>query len=155
MITIWVEWSLWRALVGFLGYLYKSTKKSWQGSDPPLFGNARILRAPVPATPPKHNMFNEHCSSFKEGSESQRIGLNKGVAHPQNVTGILHQLHRRPSGLLTSGLPSGGQSWTGTWATGTPLQGRNAHWTPVWGMEMETVITITITILLLLIIITW
>ena len=31
MITIWVEWSLWRALV------YKSTKKSWHGQTPPPF----------------------------------------------------------------------------------------------------------------------
>ena len=33
MIIIWVEWCL--STVGFLGYTYKSTKKSWHGSDPP------------------------------------------------------------------------------------------------------------------------
>ena len=50
------KWSLFGlsdAWVGFLGYTYKSTKKSWHGSDPPpFFGNARIFTAPITAAPP-------------------------------------------------------------------------------------------------------
>ena len=47
------------ARVGFLGYTYKSTKKSWHGSDPPppFFGNARIFKASVPALPPLAEQF--------------------------------------------------------------------------------------------------
>ena len=39
--------------LGFWGYFYKSTKKSWHRSDPlPPFGNAKIFTAPSSPTPP-------------------------------------------------------------------------------------------------------
>ena len=41
-----------------MGYFYKSTRKSWHGSDPPpLFGNAKIFTAPVPPTPPLETQY--------------------------------------------------------------------------------------------------
>ena len=53
MITIWVEWSLWRALVGFLGYFYKSKKNLGRGQTPPPFlamprFSRRLFWKPVP-----------------------------------------------------------------------------------------------------------
>ena len=45
------------AWVGFLGYFYKSTKKSWHGSDPTPFlamprFSWRLVRPPLPFNPP-------------------------------------------------------------------------------------------------------
>ena len=61
---------------GFWDIFTNPPKKDWQGSGPPFFGNARILRAFVPAVPPLEMLIafgNKHLKNMKiEKSPSEK-----------------------------------------------------------------------------------